>query len=80
MNLATTPSNLFLHAPQPHKFFVFQEYADNLKESGVHGAVLVLEPTFNSDALANALGIPPAKSYVRRHLSTELDTIVKPAR
>lgn len=57
-----------------------KEYADNLKESGVHGALIVLEPLFNADTLATALGIPPSKSYVRRHLITELDALIKPAR
>jgi hypothetical protein len=51
-----------------------------LKESGVHGAVLVLEPTFNADAFAAALGIPTSKSYVRRHLATELEALVRPVR
>ena len=57
-----------------------EEYADNLKDSGVHGAILVLEPQFNADTLATALGIPPSKSYIRRHLKTELESLVKPAR
>jgi len=41
---------------------------------------MVLEPQFNADTLATALGIPPSKSYIRRHLKTELETLVKPAR
>ncbi|KAK3104519.1 hypothetical protein FSP39_003916 [Pinctada imbricata] len=57
-----------------------EEYAKNLKESGVHGALMVLEPMFNSDTLATALGIPPSKSYIRRHLKTELESLVKSAR
>ena len=60
--------------------FSEQEFADNLHESGVHGALMVLEPTFNSDTLATALAIPPSKSYIRRHLATELDTLLRPAR
>ena len=59
---------------------LIQEYVDNMRECGVHGAVLVLEPTFTADVFAAALGIPPSKSYVRRHLATELDTIIRPAR
>ncbi|XP_039275027.1 kazrin-like [Nilaparvata lugens] len=35
------------------------EYADNLKDSGVHGALVVLEPSLNGDTMATALGIPP---------------------
>ncbi|KAH9495119.1 hypothetical protein Btru_018214 [Bulinus truncatus] len=56
------------------------EYSENLIESGVHGALMVLEPSFNSDTLASILGIPPSKSYIRRHLATELENILKPAR
>lgn len=56
------------------------EFADNLQESGVHGALMVLEPSFNTDTLATALAIPPSKSYIRRHLSAELDTLLRPAR
>ncbi|XP_051895080.1 kazrin-like isoform X1 [Pristis pectinata] len=57
-----------------------KEYADNLLNSGVHGAVLVLEPTFNSEAMATALGIPSNKHIIRRHLFEELNLIVNPAR
>ncbi|KAI8795496.1 kazrin isoform X2 [Biomphalaria glabrata] len=56
------------------------EYSEALIESGVHGAMMVLEPSFNSDTLASILGIPPSKSYIRRHLATELEIILKPAR
>jgi len=49
-------------------------------ESGVHGAVLVLNSSLTADMLANLLAIPVSKSYVRRHLSTEYDVIVLPAR
>ena len=51
-----------------------------LNESGLHGAVLVLEPSFNSETFANLLGISPNKSYVRRHLTTEYEALVRPAR
>ncbi|XP_025079901.1 kazrin-like [Pomacea canaliculata] len=56
------------------------EFSDNLRESGVHGALMVLEPSFNSDTLATALAIPPSKCYIRRHLASELDTLLRPAR
>ncbi|GFS17912.1 kazrin-like [Elysia marginata] len=56
------------------------EYSEALLESGVHGALMVLEPSFNTDSLAAILGIPPSKSYITRHLSSELDKILKPAR
>ncbi|CAH1775040.1 unnamed protein product, partial [Owenia fusiformis] len=56
-----------------------QEYADNLLESGVHGAMLVLEPSLTADTLATALSIPPSKSYVRRHLMSEWNNVIHPA-
>ncbi|XP_043269529.1 uncharacterized protein Liprin-gamma isoform X4 [Venturia canescens] len=56
------------------------EYADNLKDSGVHGALVVLEPSFTGDTMATALGIPPAKQMIRRHLTAELEALVLPAR
>ncbi|XP_045464854.1 kazrin isoform X2 [Harmonia axyridis] len=56
------------------------EYADNLKDSGVHGGLVVLEPSFNGDTMATALGIPSSKSIIRRHLTAELEALVLPAR
>uniref|UniRef100_A0A452QSF3 Kazrin, periplakin interacting protein n=1 Tax=Ursus americanus TaxID=9643 RepID=A0A452QSF3_URSAM len=55
------------------------EYADNLTNSGIHGAVLVLEPTFNAEAMATALGIPSGKHILRRHLAEEMSAIFHPA-
>jgi len=57
-----------------------QEYADKLTDSGVHGAALVLDMNLTSDLLANILAIPASKAYVRRHLVTEYELIVQPAR
>ncbi|KAL3285426.1 hypothetical protein HHI36_019528 [Cryptolaemus montrouzieri] len=56
------------------------EYADNLKDSGVHGGLVVLEPSFNGDTMATALGIPGSKNIIRRHLTAELEALVLPAR
>ncbi|XP_037944720.1 kazrin isoform X2 [Teleopsis dalmanni] len=56
------------------------EYADNLKDSGVHGGLVVLEPSFSGDTMATALGVPPSKNIIRRHLSTEFDALILPAR
>lgn len=68
--------------PQDHPASRFhpQEYADNLTNSGVHGAVLVLEPTFNAEAMATALGIPSGKHILRRHLAEEMSSIFHPAK
>lgn len=64
----------------PASRFRPQEYADNLTNSGVHGAVLVLEPTFNAEAMATALGIPSGKHILRRHLAEEMSSIFHPAK
>uniref|UniRef100_A0A336LPK9 CSON009027 protein n=1 Tax=Culicoides sonorensis TaxID=179676 RepID=A0A336LPK9_CULSO len=56
------------------------EYADNLKDSGVHGGLVVLEPSFSGETMAMALGIPQSKSIIRRHLITEFEALVLPAR
>uniref|UniRef100_A0A8C4E0M8 SAM domain-containing protein n=1 Tax=Dicentrarchus labrax TaxID=13489 RepID=A0A8C4E0M8_DICLA len=53
-----------------------KEFAENLLNSGVHGAVMVLDPTFNIDAMATALGIPNNKHMVRRHLVEEMKTLI----
>ncbi|XP_022244436.1 kazrin-like isoform X2 [Limulus polyphemus] len=57
-----------------------EEYAENLQGSGVHGALVVLEPSFTADTMATALGIPGSKNIIRRHLTTELDNLIQPAR
>ncbi|TKS77414.1 Kazrin [Collichthys lucidus] len=57
-----------------------KEFAENLLNSGVHGAVMVLDPTFNTDTMATALGIPNSKHMVRRHLVEEMKTLIASAR
>nr|XP_054602340.1 kazrin-A isoform X8 [Nothobranchius furzeri] len=57
-----------------------KEFADNLLHSGIHGAVIVLDPTFNTDAMATALGIPGSKHMVRRHLDEEMKTLLDSVR
>ena len=64
---------LSLHPP-------VQEFAENLLNSGVHGAVMVLDPGFNTDTMATALGIPNSKHMVRRHLVEEMNTLIGSAR
>ncbi|CAI5647155.1 unnamed protein product [Oreochromis niloticus] len=53
-----------------------KEFAENLLNSGVHGAVMVLDPTFNTDTMATVLGIPSSKHMVRRHLVEEMKTLI----
>ncbi|KAK2897802.1 hypothetical protein Q8A73_014182 [Channa argus] len=57
-----------------------KEFAENLQNSGVHGAVMVLDPTFNTDTMASTLGIPNSKHMVRRHLVEEMKNLIGPAR
>jgi len=52
------------------------EYAPNLRGSGVHGALMVLEPRFNADTLANLLSIPNNKTLLRRHVATQFATLL----
>nr|XP_046167717.1 liprin-beta-2-like isoform X6 [Oncorhynchus gorbuscha] len=52
------------------------EYAPNLRGSGVHGGLIILEPRFNSDTLAMLLNIPPQKTLLRRHLATNFNVLV----
>ncbi|XP_057304461.1 uncharacterized protein LOC130641608 isoform X3 [Hydractinia symbiolongicarpus] len=52
------------------------EYAPNLRGSGVHGALMVLEPRFNAETLANLLSIPANKTLLRRHVNTQFSTLL----
>ncbi|XP_063052882.1 liprin-beta-2b isoform X8 [Engraulis encrasicolus] len=52
------------------------EYAPNLRGSGVHGGLIILEPRFSSDTLAMLLNIPPQKTLLRRHLATNFGSLV----
>jgi hypothetical protein len=49
------------------------EYAGNLRESGVHGALITLEPRFNADSLAATLQV---KELIRRHLSQHFSRLI----
>ncbi|XP_060914492.1 kazrin-like isoform X4 [Labrus mixtus] len=57
-----------------------KEFAENLLNSGVHGAAMVLDPTFNTETMATSLGIPSNKHMVRRHLVEEMKILIGPAR
>ncbi|XP_052460126.1 kazrin-A isoform X2 [Carassius gibelio] len=57
-----------------------KEFADNLQNSGVHGAIMVLDPSFSSDTMAAALCIPCNKQMVRHHLNEEMKALVSVAR
>lgn len=52
------------------------EFAPNLRGSGVHGGLIILEPRFSSETLALLLNIPPQKTLLRRHLATAFSSLV----
>uniref|UniRef100_A0A8C6NIX3 PPFIA binding protein 2 n=1 Tax=Nothobranchius furzeri TaxID=105023 RepID=A0A8C6NIX3_NOTFU len=52
------------------------EYAPNLRGSGVHGGLVILEPRFSSETLALLLNIPPQKTLLRRHLAMAFAALV----
>lgn len=52
------------------------EYAPNLRGSGVHGGLMVLEPRFNVETMALLLNIPPNKTLLRRHLATHFTLLI----
>lgn len=52
------------------------EYAPNLRGAGVHGALMMYEPKFTSELLADLLSIPPSKTLLRRHLSTHFKELL----
>ncbi|XP_036114236.1 liprin-beta-2 isoform X1 [Molossus molossus] len=54
------------------------EYAPNLRGSGVHGGLIILEPRFTGDTLAMLLNIPPQKTLLRRHLTTKFSALIGP--
>ncbi|CAL8404132.1 unnamed protein product [Boreogadus saida] len=52
------------------------EYAPNLRGSGVHGGLVILEPRFSAETLALLLNIPPQKTLLRRHLASAFSSLV----
>lgn len=46
-----------------------QEYANNLLESGVHGALIALDESFDAQAMALALQIPTQNAQVFKFFS-----------
>ncbi|XP_058432902.1 liprin-beta-2 isoform X2 [Marmota monax] len=54
------------------------EYAPNLRGSGVHGGLIILESRFTGDTLAMLLNIPPQKTLLRRHLTTKFSALIGP--
>lgn len=59
---------------------LFQEFADNLQGKGIHGALMTLDPSFDTETMAKALGIPGNKHMLHRHLYEELKSLTIPHR
>lgn len=55
-----------------------KEFADNLQGKGIHGAVLVLDPSFDPDAMSKALCIPSNRHMLHRHLYEEMKALTLP--
>ncbi|XP_030230752.1 kazrin-A isoform X2 [Gadus morhua] len=55
-----------------------REYADNLKGKGIHGALMALDPSFDTDTMARVLGIPLNKHMLHRHLYQEMRLLSVP--
>ena len=55
-----------------------QDYATNLLQSGVHGAMLFLEKDrFSSDQLAQVLQLPSGKHVARKHLAQQMSRLFR---
>uniref|UniRef100_A0AC34F5W4 SAM domain-containing protein n=1 Tax=Panagrolaimus sp. ES5 TaxID=591445 RepID=A0AC34F5W4_9BILA len=52
------------------------EFTPNLIFSGIHGALMVYEPTFTAESLAEVLQIPAHKTLLRRHLTTHFNNLI----
>src|SRR5437870_5315927 len=54
------------------------EFVANLRGSGVSGSLIVLHDAFGADLLCLTLGIGPAKTLLRRHISTQFREFIGP--
>ncbi|CAH0397577.1 unnamed protein product [Chilo suppressalis] len=78
---ATTPSNELARwsshrVMQWLKEIDLAEYAPNLRGSGVHGGLMLLEPRFTAELLAALLNIPASKTLLRRHLTQRFNDLL----
>ncbi|XP_030381157.1 liprin-alpha-1 isoform X2 [Scaptodrosophila lebanonensis] len=54
-----------------------KEYANNLLESGVHGALMALDEGFDANAMGLALQIPTQNAQARQALETEFNNLLQ---
>ncbi|MCP9265398.1 Liprin-beta [Dirofilaria immitis] len=52
------------------------EFTPNLLCAGIHGALMVYEPTFTAETLAEVLQMPAHKTLLRRHLATHFNQLL----
>lgn len=53
-------------------------YCDHLEGAGLHGAIMVLDVSFNDESLAQLLGIPSNKTLLRQHLMLSFMDVIGP--
>jgi len=53
-----------------------KDYANNLKESGVHGALIALDDNFDGNSFALALQIPTQHAQARQILDVEFERLI----
>ncbi|XP_045450053.1 liprin-alpha-1 [Melitaea cinxia] len=53
-----------------------KEYANNLSESGVHGALIALDDNFDANSMALALQIPTQNTQARQILEVEFNNLL----
>ncbi|KAL1506436.1 hypothetical protein ABEB36_005806 [Hypothenemus hampei] len=56
-----------------------KEYGNNLLESGVHGALVALDDSFDANSMALALQIPTQNTQVRQSLELEYNNLLRSA-
>ncbi|KJH44003.1 hypothetical protein DICVIV_09986 [Dictyocaulus viviparus] len=52
------------------------EFTPHLLCAGIPGLLMVCEPTFTAETLAEILQIPPHKTLLRRHLTTHFNQLI----
>lgn len=56
-----------------------KEYGNNLLESGVHGALIALDDSFDANSMALALQIPTQNQPARQSLEMEFQQLLRQA-
>ncbi|CZR14635.1 Liprin-beta homolog [Caenorhabditis elegans] len=54
------------------------EFTQNLLFAGVPGALMIYEPSFTAESLAEILQMPPHKTLLRRHLTSHFNQLLGP--